>query len=169
VDPDRLVERLYLGHRARIHSLARRMIGMRETEDVNEITQEIFVRAWQKLGTFRGESAFGSWLYRLAINLILGRRAAFALSRSRLQEGEAALERAASRPAPLDFTLDFDAAIQRVPDGARQVFVLHDVEGHKHREIASLLGISTGTSKAQLHRARMLLRRHLAAGSGLAP
>jgi len=181
VDPDRLdaaraargdseaFERLYRKHMTRIHSLTYRMIGLQDREEVADLTQEIFVRAWQKLATFRGEAAFGSWLYRLAINLILARRAAFGIRRSRQQGDGEALERLSSRPAAVDFRLDFEAAIGQVPDGAREIFVLHDVEGHKHDEIAGLLGISTGTSKAQLHRARMLLRRYLTAGEGATP
>lgn len=148
-------ERLYRRHSVRIHNLARRMIGAQEAD---ELTQDIFVRAWQKLSTFRGESAFGTWLYRLGVNLILERRSWWALHRSRHHDDAEPLERVATAPVRTDLSLDFETAIATLPPGAREVFVLHDIEGHKHREIAGLLGISAGTSKGQLHRARMLLR-----------
>ena len=155
----RAFERLYRGHVARIHSLARRMAGDDEAE---ELTQMTFVRAWQKLSTFRGEAKFGTWLHRVAINVILGRRATLKTERSRRQEGEDVIETLPARPAATEHRMDFDAAIGKLPSGARQIFVLHDVEGFKHEEIAKLLSINVGTSKAQLHRARMLLRGHLA-------
>jgi RNA polymerase sigma-70 factor, ECF subfamily len=157
----RAFERLYRTHVARMHSLARRMMGGRE-EDADDITQDIFVRAWQKLGTFRGESAFGTWLHRLAVNVILARRATASTARGRFVDDEASLDRQSTREARPDLSVDFEQAIEQVPDGARQVFVLHDVEGYKHEEIARMLSITTGTSKSQLHRARMMLRRHLA-------
>jgi RNA polymerase sigma-70 factor (ECF subfamily) len=151
-------ERLYRAHVGRIHSLVRRMINDQEAD---EVAQDVFVRAWQKLGTFRGESAFGTWLHRLAINVILGRRETLGIRRQRYHEGDAMLDTVATRRAPVDITLDFETAMDRLPDGARQVFVLHDVEGYRHEEIAEMLGLATGTSKSQLHRARMALRRHL--------
>lgn len=153
----RAFERLYRSHEARIFSLARRMAG---ADDAPELTQEIFVRAWEKLGTFRGESAFGTWLHRLAINWILSRRESRAIRRRRHQE-DAALENVPARPAGTEHRMDFEHAIGRLPSGARQVFVLHDVEGYKHEEIAAMLGVTTGTTKAQLFRARMLLRSAL--------
>jgi RNA polymerase sigma-70 factor, ECF subfamily len=155
----RAFERLYRSHVARIHGLARRMIG---ADLADEVTQDVFVRAWQKLGTFRGESAFGTWLHRLAINVMLSRRAWLGTQRARFAGTDAALETEPSRPVGTDARLDMDAAIERLPHGARQIFVLHDVEGYRHEEIATFLGVTSGTTKAQLHRARMLLRRHLA-------
>ena len=151
-------ERLYRSHVGRIHSLVRRMLNDQEAD---EVAQDVFVRAWRKLGTFRGESAFGTWLHRLAINVILGRREALGIRRQRYHEGDALLDAVATRRAPVEMTLDFESAIERLPDGARQVFVLHDVEGYRHEEVAAMLGLATGTSKSQLHRARMALRRHL--------
>lgn len=158
----RAFERLYRGHVARIHSLARRMVGY---DEAHEITQDVFVRAWEKLGTFRGESAFGTWLYRLAVNVMLARRAKLAIQRTRHGGNEEVLDLVAARPTHSDLGLDFERAIGRLPEGARQVFVLHDVEGFKHEEIARMLGVTSGTSKAQLHRARMMLRRSLQKGS----
>jgi RNA polymerase sigma-70 factor (ECF subfamily) len=151
-------ERLYRAHVSRVHSLARRMMGPLEAD---ELTQDVFVRAWQKLGTFRGESQFSTWLHRLAVNVILERRRGLAARMARQTSSDAALEAFSTPAGTPDLSIDFEAAIERLPDGARQIFVLHDVEGYKHREIAASLGISAGTSKTQLHRARMLLRRHL--------
>jgi RNA polymerase sigma-70 factor (ECF subfamily) len=153
-------ERLYRAHLPRVYGLVRRMTGGR---DADELTQDVFVRVWQKLSTFRRESAFSTWLHRLAANVVIERYRTEALRRGRHLDGEEIFERLPSAPASGDLSMDLDAALVRLPDGAREIFVLHDVEGYKHQEIASLLGISTGTSKAQLHRARMMLRRHLRA------
>ena len=150
-------ERLYRRHVNRIHTLVRRMMG----EDSEDITQEVLVRAWQKLGTFRGEAAFGTWLHRLAVNVVLNRRAARGrLRKLFVEEPEEGFEPPA-RPASPMAGLDFEAAVARLSPGARQVFVLHDVEGYRHEEIAGMLGISAGTSKSQLHYARMALRQAL--------
>jgi len=154
----RAFRRLYDEHVGRVHALARRMLG---ADDASEATQDAFVRAWEKLHTFRGEAAFGTWLYRLAINVFLARRGKAALRRSRHVEGDTVLDLQQARPAQTDLQMDFETAIEQLPDGARQIFVMFDVQGYRHEEIARELGITTGTSKAQLHRARMLLRRHL--------
>ena len=151
-------ERLYRTHVARIHSLVRRML---DDQDADDVTQDVFVRAWQKLGTYRGEAAFATWLYRLAVNVILGRRQQLGQRRERFLPDDTALEVVPGRSRSPELSLDFETAIARLPDGARQVFVMHDVEGYRHEEIASLLGLAVGTSKSQLHRARMALRRHL--------
>ena len=149
-------ERLYRTHVARVHSLARRMLG--SADEADEVTQDVFVRAWSKLGTFRGESQFGTWLHRLAVNVILGYRGRRATERSRWMEDEVALDQAPARATPAGLRQDLEAAMAQLPDGARTVFVLHDVEGFRHEEIAARLGVTTGTSKSQLHRARMALR-----------
>ena len=151
-------ERLYHTHVTRIHNLTRRMLG---THEADEVTQDIFVRTWQKLDQFRGESAFTTWLHRLAVNVVIERRRSFAIQRERMTDDPAVLERITVAPARVDLTVDFEAAIEQLPEGAREILVLHDVEGYKHREIAAMLDITTGTSKRQLHRARMLMRRHL--------
>jgi RNA polymerase sigma-70 factor, ECF subfamily len=151
-------ERLYHTHVARIHSLTRRMLGSHEAD---EVTQDIFVRTWQKLAQFRGDSAFSTWLHRLAVNVVIERRRSFAIQRERMSDDPAALDGMSVAPARADLRVDFDAAIEQLPPGAREIFVLHDVEGYKHREIAAMLDITSGTSKRQLHRARMLLRQHL--------
>jgi RNA polymerase sigma-70 factor (ECF subfamily) len=151
-------ERLYRRHVARIHSLARRMASVAEADD---LTQDVFVRAWEKLHTFRGQAAFGTWLFRLAVNVILGRRKAIAIDRGRYDDSEDALDDAAGSPETPGAALDFEAAIARLPDRARQVFLLHDVAGYRHEEIAQMLGVVPGTSKSQLHHARMALRKHI--------
>jgi len=152
--------RLYEEHKDRIFGLARRMAGH---EHAAELTQDVFVRAWQKLGTFRGEARFSTWLHRLAVNLILSRRASFATHRQRyFLDGEERLQDLPARPGGRELGMDFESALERLPAGARTIFVLHDVEGYRHEEIAALLGVTSGTTKAQLHRARMLLRGFLA-------
>jgi RNA polymerase sigma-70 factor, ECF subfamily len=151
-------ERLYHSHVARIHSLTRRMLG---THEADEVTQDIFVRTWQKLGQFRGESAFSTWLHRLAINVVIEKRRSFAIQRERITDDPAALDALTVAPARADLTVDFEHAIEQLPPGAREIFVLHDVEGYKHEEIGRMTGVATGTSKAQLHRARRLLREAL--------
>src|SRR5437899_602483 len=132
-------ERLYRTHVGRIHGLARRMLGSHEAD---EATQDVFVRTWQKLGQFRGESAFGTWLHRLAVNVVIERRRSFAVHRERFSDDETALDLVTTTPARTDLAVDFEGAIAQLPPGAREIFVLHDVEGYKHREIAVALGIA---------------------------
>lgn len=154
----RAFERLYRAHVARVHALARRMLS---ADEAAEATQDAFVRAWQKIGQFRGDAAFGTWLHRLAVNVFLARRQALRLLRERHVDDDTALAAVPARgPGPTNagVALDLEAAIAELPPGARQVFVLHDVEGYRHDEIAGLMGVTVGTTKAQLHRARMLLR-----------
>jgi RNA polymerase sigma-70 factor (ECF subfamily) len=150
-------ERLYRRHVNRIHTLVRRMLG----DEVEDVTQEVLIRAWQKLGSFRGEAAFGTWLHRLAVNVVLNHRASRGRFRQRfLEQPESGIDAPARSTQPA-MQVDFEAAMERLPEGARQIFVLHDVEGYRHEEIGGMLGISPGTSKSQLHYARMALRRHL--------
>ncbi len=151
-------ERLYRSHLPRVYSLVRRMAGQ---DEADELTQDVFVRAWQKLYLFRGDSAFGTWIHRVAVNVVLEWMRSRRHEKFRHHDSEAVFQVTPGRPMRPDATLDYEAALEHLPDGAREIFVLHDVEGHKHVEIADLLGISPGTSKAQLHRARMLMRRFL--------
>jgi len=155
-------ERLYRRYVARIRGLACRMAGAAAAD---ELTQDAFVRAWERMRTFRGESQFGTWLHRLTVNVILEDRRGSARRRVFQGDDAGAVERASVGPADAAFSIDFEAAVDRLPDGARHVFVLHDIEGYKHHEIAAIAGITVGTSKGQLHRARMILRKHLAAGA----
>ncbi|MCA1585351.1 MAG: RNA polymerase sigma factor [Acidobacteria bacterium] len=154
-------ERMYRAHLSRVYNLARRMAG---PDAADELTQDVFVRVWQKLRTFRGESSFATWLHRLAVNVIIERFRSLGTARDRfLPDGDTALEHMSGAPAAVryDTGMDLDTAMARLPPGARQVFVLHDVEGYRHDEIGEFLGVSVGTSKSQLHRARMTLRAHL--------
>ncbi len=154
----RAFERLYRTHVARIHSLVRRMLDADEADD---LTQDIFVRAWDKLHTFRGDAAFGTWLHRLAVNVVLARRKRVSVDRGRYHADADVLDGMSGRRETPEMTVDFEEAIGRLPDGARQVFLLHDVAGYRHEEIADLLGVAAGTSKSQLHHARMAWRKHL--------
>jgi RNA polymerase sigma-70 factor (ECF subfamily) len=126
-----------------------------------ELVQDVFVRAWQKLTLFRGEAAFGTWLHRVAVNIVLSHRQKSGVHKNRTVDDEHALDSAPARSVTVAERVDLEAAIAALPEGARRIFVLHDVEGYTHDEIGSFLGITSGGSKAQLHRARMLLREAL--------
>ncbi|MGI8618946.1 MAG: RNA polymerase sigma factor [Gemmatimonadaceae bacterium] len=161
-------ERLYRRHAARVYSLCLRMTG--NVTRAEELTQDVFVRLWEKLPLFRAESAFTTWMHSVAVNVVLSARKTEALDFGRRAEqgndGEDAMETwdAAAGPDKVSFSgerIDLERAIARLPAGARRVFVLHDVEGYKHEELAGMLGTTTGGSKAQLHRARLLLRKAL--------
>ena len=151
-------ERLYRAHVDRVYAICTRMLADRQLAE--EVTQDVFVRVWQKLPGFRAESAFSTWLHRVAVNVVLSRRKRAGILGARTADDEA-LDAAPSRPVFVGERLDLDAAIAGLPAGARRVFVLHDVEGFTHEEIGEQLGITSGGSKAQLHRARMLLRAAL--------
>lgn len=151
-------ERLYRKHGPRMHALASRMLDPDEADDA---VQDIFIRVWDKLGTFRGEAAFGTWLHRLAVNVMLGRRSTLKWRWRRRHEGEESVNLLPAVTDKPGQALDFRGAVGQLPEGARQVFILHDVEGFRHEEIAGMLTINVGTSKSQLHRARMALRRYL--------
>ena len=158
-------ERLYRTHVNRVFSLCARMTGDRGRAE--ELTQDVFVRAWEKLKLFRGESSFGTWLHRLTVNVVLNARKSEGRNRSRFEEnddeagGMDAHAGVVGMPLAPGDLLDLEEAITKLPAGARRVFVLHDVEGYKHEEIAEMLGVTSGATKAQLHRARLLLREAL--------
>ena len=155
----RAFERLYREHVDRVYSLCLRMCGDRGAAE--ELVQDVFVRAWEKLTLFRGESSFSTWLHRLAVNVVLNARKGEGRRRGRIDESVAELDtlpHASDHPGE---RMDLQAAIALLPPGARKVFVLHDVQGYRHEDIAELLGMTSGGSKAQLHRARMLLREAL--------
>jgi RNA polymerase sigma-70 factor, ECF subfamily len=157
---DHAFESLYRAHVGRVFALARRLAD--DPEHASELTQDVFVRAWERLGSFRAASSFGTWLYRLAVNVILSdRRSTWRRVRRVRPDGDLVdLAPATRAPAP-GVRLDLESAIATLPPGARTVFVLFDVEGYGHDEIASMTGIAVGTSKAQLFRARRLLREAL--------
>ncbi len=153
-------ERLYRENERRVFALCLRMSG--DAALAEELTQEVFVRAWRKLGSFRGESAFSSWLYPMAVNVALSERRSRRRRTARIvaTDDPQKLERTPRSPAP-EQGFDLERALRTLPPGARAVFVLHDVEGRTHEEVATLLALAPGTSKAQLHRARRLLRKVL--------
>lgn len=148
-------ERLYHRHVGRIHSLTRWLMGQ---EDVDDELQDVFVRVWEKLHTFKGQAAFSTWLHRLATNLILRRRAERGTRAERYGGSTDEVNRARSVRTTPGLTVDLEAAVAGLPERAREVFVLHDMTGYRHEEIADLLGIAPGTSRSQLHHARMALR-----------
>jgi RNA polymerase sigma factor (sigma-70 family) len=159
----RAFERLYRLHVNRVFSICTRMCGSRVRGE--ELTQDVFVRVWEKLPQFRGDAQFSTWVHRVAVNIALTDRKTEARSRKRLVEdesetGETPLQKASVTPGWGD-RMDILAALEKLPAGARKIFVLHDVEGYKHEEIADMCGITAGGSKAQLHRARLLLREAL--------
>lgn len=160
-------ERLYRAHVARIYALALRMTT--DPARAEDLTQDAFVRAWDRLSSFRGDSAFGTWLHRLAVNVVLGDlRARGRWQEEGLEDKEAdpqdpAKDRRELRTPPTrpGEKVDLERAVAELPPRARTVLVLHDIEGYRHREIAELTGVTEGTSKAQLSRARRLLREAL--------
>jgi RNA polymerase sigma-70 factor (ECF subfamily) len=156
-------EELYRVHAPRLFGLACRMVGRTDAED---LLQEIFLTAHRKLGLYKGESSLGTWLYRLATNLCLDflrSRANRSAQVTESLDAEGAAPTAGGRGPILGVVdrLDLERAVAGLPDGCREVFVLYDVEGFEHREVGAMLGISDGTSKSQLHKARMRLREYL--------
>ena len=151
-------ERLYRRHLNRVHGLARWLVGPDEAEDA---VQDVFIRVWEKLSQFEGRSAFGTWLHRLAVSVMLRRRETRGIREKRHVAGEEGYAAVASATSTPELRVAIEAAVDRLPDGARQVFVLHDMEGYRHEEIGDLLGVTSGTSRSQLHRARTILREFL--------
>ena len=157
----RAFERLYRLHVNRVFTLCSRMVN--DSARAEELTQDVFVRAWEKLELFRGEAAFATWLHRMAVNVVLNARKSDGRQRSRFEDDDEGdgIDALPARPLAPGDRMDLEAAIARLPKGARRVFTLFDVEGYKHEEIAEMLGVTTGATKAQLHRARLLLREAL--------
>jgi RNA polymerase sigma-70 factor, ECF subfamily len=154
-------EEIYRTHSRRLYGVAVRMLG--NPADADDMLQEIFLAAHRKLDSFRGESALGTWLYRLAVNLCLDylrSRTGRALHLTDALEDEPALSDAGSRGlAERTVTkMDLERALSQLPEGCRTAFVLHDVQGLEHREVGEIMGIAEGTSKSQVHKARMRLR-----------
>ena len=154
-------EEIYRAHSSRLYSLAFRMLG--NPSDAEDLLQEIFLSAHRKLDGFRGESALGTWLYRLATNQCLDHLRSRAAKTSQVTDAlddEPGLSDHRSRGIA-DRTvakMDLERALARLPEGARAAFVLHDIQGLEHREVAEALGIAEGTSKSQVHKARLRLR-----------
>ena len=154
----RAFEQLYRRHIDRVYGLCLRMTG--NVAEAEDCAQEAFIQAWTKLDKFRGDCAFATWLHRIAVNSVLGRM------RKSKREQDRMLAVAETAPAPVvtgehGELRDLSAAVDRLPQGAKHVFVLHAVYGYSHGEVAAMLGIAAGTSKAQLHRARRLLVQQL--------
>jgi RNA polymerase sigma-70 factor (ECF subfamily) len=172
-------EQLYREHSARVFALCLRLSGSRLR--ATELTQDVFVHVWGRLASWRGESALSSWIYRLTVNLVISN----ARDEQRRQKREVDLDAKISREpdhhdasagaAPrlrvetaarrddIESAIDLERAIAELPAGARTVFVLHDIEGYQHSEIAEMTGTAEGTCRAQLHRARRLLMEALSA------
>jgi RNA polymerase sigma-70 factor (ECF subfamily) len=154
-------EQLYERHNRRVYSICLRMT--QNTAEAEDLAQEVFIQLFRKISSFRGESAFTTWLHRLTVNQVLMhfRKRSVKLERT-TEEGEPPVQvvRGTENPnaMPIVDRLALDKALAQLPSGYRTVFVLHDVKGHDHEEIAKLLGIAVGTSKSQLHKARMKLR-----------
>ena len=138
----------------RVHRTARWLLG---SSDVEDVVQDVFIRAWQQLPSLRQPEAFDGWLHRLAVNVILRSRAQWRHRADREPAGNSASSAAAPQSPP-GLRLDLERAVGVLPPRARHVFLLYDVEGYSHEEIGSMLGISHHTSRSQLHRARSLLR-----------
>lgn len=158
-------EQLYRTHSRRIHAVVWRLAGG-NTARAEDLVQEAFIRAWQALPAFRFESAFATWLHRLAVNTALMELRSRAGGEDR-ETDDAALEFLGTVDTAgqrLREQMDLERAVATLPERARAVLVLHDIEGWKHEEIASELGMAVGSSKAQLHRARNLLRQRLGDG-----
>lgn len=159
-------EALYRQHSTRLYNLASRMVGARGEAD--DLLQEIFLQAYRKLGSFRGESSLGTWLYRLAMNhcldVLRNRQTRMGQQTDSLDEPDAL---PVASPVPLVGAvsrIDLERAIETLPPACRAAFLLHDVEGFGHQEVGAMLGISEGTSKSQVHKARLRIRSYLAHG-----
>ncbi|MBN2319070.1 MAG: RNA polymerase sigma factor [Acidobacteria bacterium] len=153
-------EKIYRTHVGRIYGVCLRILGDRSRAE--EVTQQVFIKSWLKLGSFRGESSFGSWLHRMAVNTILNELKTSKLMHLRSQSlDDFSTESVPQQRLSAEVQIDLDRAIAALPLGARVVFVLHEIEGLSHKDIADNLGLANGTCKAQLSRARKLLREAL--------
>ncbi|HEY6902748.1 MAG TPA: sigma-70 family RNA polymerase sigma factor [Candidatus Acidoferrales bacterium] len=162
---EKAFETLFHQHKQRVYALCLRI--SRNAADAEELTQEAFLQAFRKIQTFRGESAFSTWLHRLTVNIVLMRLRKKRVSETPLEGsgGKEELDQPQREIAAPDLALmgsidrvRIERAVARLARGYRQIFVLHDVQGYKHHEIAALLGVSVGNSKSQLHKARIKLR-----------
>ena len=148
-------EQLYRLHAGRVFAICFRLVANHAIAE--ELAQEAFIRAWQKIRSFRGESSFSSWLYRLTTNVVLS-------SMRKKQLRQVSIDEVSENKTPIGKETDggkirdMEKAIRKLPDGARKIFVLHDIEGYQHNEISEMTGLAIGTSKTQLHRARKLLK-----------
>ncbi|MCI0448837.1 MAG: RNA polymerase sigma factor [Chlorobi bacterium] len=153
---------LYNNNVSRIYAVCLRI--SQNTDTAEELTQEVFIRAWEKLNTFQFESKFSSWLHSIAVNQFLMMKR----SEKRFSERISELNEIMNRENPVhkskhhyDSGIDIERALKKLPQQARMAFVLHDIEGYKHHEVSEMMNIEVGTSKAHLHRARKMLREEL--------
>ena len=156
-------EQLYRQHVRQIYGACRRLLD--SDQDAEDMTQRVFIRAWQRLAGFRGNSRLGTWLRRIAVNLIIDERRARWRQELELSADDSAQRPEETVPAPLARSstdaIDLERAVRRLPHGPRRVLVLHDIEGYTHKEIAQMLGVVPGTTKTQLFRARRALQEIL--------
>jgi RNA polymerase sigma-70 factor (ECF subfamily) len=154
-------EALYAAHAGRVYALALRLTA--ETVAARELTQDVFVKAWESLPEFRGDAAFTTWLHRIAVNAHLMQRRGDKRRAARVSLADDADDladlsaRSVAPTADVGAAIDLERAVATLPPGVRRAFVLHDVEGYSHEEIAKMTGLAAGTLRAQLHRARQLL------------
>ena len=151
-------EALYRMHIGRVYGLCLRMTG--NVSEAEDCAQDAFIQAWNKIDRFRGESAFATWLHRIAVNSVLGRMRKSKRERDRIELAGEIVD-SPTTTADTGELRDLANAVNRLPEGARHVFVLYAVYGYSHEEAGDMLGIAPGTSKAQLHRARKLVREAL--------
>jgi RNA polymerase sigma-70 factor (ECF subfamily) len=152
-------EQLYRAQVGAVYALCRRMVG--DEREARDLVQDVFVRTWQRLPTFRGQSALGTWIHRLAVNVVLEHLRLAKRAALRFIDDDDALPASDHSAHRLDATMDLGRALEQLPAGARSVFVLHDIHGYSHDEIAQMTGIAAGTARAQLWRARRALMRLL--------
>jgi len=157
-------EELYQRHHRRVYSICLRML--QNASEAEDLTQDVFIQLYRKIGSFRGDSAFTTWLHRLTVNQVLMHfRKRTVKFEKTTEEGETPVQivNGTSNPnkMPIVDKIALENAIEQLPEGYKNVFVLHDVEGYEHEEVARILGCSVGTSKSQLHKARLKLRKLL--------
>ncbi len=155
-------EQLYLRHHRRVYSLCLRML--QNTAQAEDLSQDVFIVVFRKLKSFRGDSAFTTWLHRVTVNQVLmhyrKRHVKYEIFESNLSGCEKLLmESESSSSVPIDKNLILSAALTQLPDGYKRTFVLHDILGYEHQDVADIMGVSIGTSKSQLHKARLKLRK----------
>lgn len=157
-------EEIYQRHHRRVYSICLRML--QNATEAEDLTQDVFIQLYRKIGSFRGDSAFTTWLHRLTVNQVLMHfRKRNVKFEKTTEEGDTPVQIVGGtenpRKMPVVDKIAIENAISQLPDGYRNVFVLHDVEGYEHEEVAKILGCSVGTSKSQLHKARLKLRKLL--------
>ena len=157
-------EEIYQRHHRRVYAICLRML--QNAAEAEDLTQDVFIQLYRKIGSFRGDSAFTTWLHRLTVNQVLMHfRKRTVKFEKTTEEGETPVQIVGGtenpRKMPIVDKIALENAIEQLPEGYKNVFVLHDIEGYEHEEVARILGCSVGTSKSQLHKARLKLRKLL--------